>query len=172
LSKLEASAIVTDMPPGARIAPRRQRPSERDDGSSSRGAGGARDKTRVLVVDDLEDNRELYASYLEIAGFDVEKAIDGRDALDRVAAIRPDLVVMDLAMPRLDGWEATRLLKADPATRDIPVLVLTAYANEEDLQRARAAGADDVATKPMVPRTLLARVKALLGEPAAAEPAR
>lgn len=163
------------MPPGARIASRRQRlsgrdVSARDQSASSRGAGVAPDKPRILVVDDLEDNRELYAAYLEIAGFDVEKAIDGRDALDRVAVRAPDLVVMDLAMPRLDGWDATRLLKADPQTRDIPVLVLTAYVSEEDLQRARAAGADDVATKPMLPRELLGRVRTLLGEPESPAP--
>lgn len=155
------------MPPGARIATRRQRPSGRnpsvrDPSSSARGAGVARSKPRILVVDDLEDNRELYAAYLEIAGFEVEKAIDGRDALAHVAASAPDLVVMDLAMPRLDGWEATRLLKADPATRAIPVLVLTAYDSGEDLRRARDAGADDVGTKPMLPRELLGRVRALL----------
>lgn len=165
------------MPPGARIASRRQRPSGRDvsarDGGGATGVARPEAKPRVLVVDDLEDNRELYAAYLEIAGFEIEKAVDGRDALDRIAARPPELVVMDLAMPRLDGWQATRMLKADPKTRGIPVLVLTAYDGDEDLQRARDAGADDVATKPMLPRHLLERVRALLGARAlAATPTR
>lgn len=129
---------------------------------------GVRDRERrILVVDDLEDNRELYTAFLTSAGFDVEQACDGVDALERVASRPPALIVMDLSMPRLDGWETTRILKSDPRTRSIRIFALTAHVDEEDLARARAAGADDVGTKPMLPRELLERVQALLGPRAA-----
>jgi len=114
------------------------------------------------VVDDVEDNRELYASYFEKMGYRVASAVDGEQALDIITREAPDGIVMDLSMPRLDGWEATRLVKSNPRTKHIVVVVVTGTATREDLARARAAGADDVCTKPCTPKDLLARMERLL----------
>ena len=116
----------------------------------------------VLVVDDVEDNRELYGVYFTFAGFRVAQAADGEEALARVAKEKPDLVIMDLSMPRMDGWEATRLIKSNPRTKSVIVIVVTGHATPHDLDRAKAAGADEVLTKPCVPEALLARARALL----------
>jgi CheY-like chemotaxis protein len=116
----------------------------------------------VLVVDDVEDNRELYATFFEFAGYRVDQASDGEDALSKIARDPPDVVLMDLSMPTLDGWEATRLIKSNPRTKEILVLVVTGFAMRNDLERARAAGADDVYTKPCLPKDLVARVEGLL----------
>lgn len=116
----------------------------------------------VLVVDDVADNRELYATFLEYAGFRAEQASDGEEALSKIARDPPDVVLMDLSMPNLDGWEATRRIKSNPRTKGIIVLVVTGFAMRNDLDRARAAGADDVCTKPCLPKDLVARVEALL----------
>ena len=118
----------------------------------------------VLVVDDVEDNRDLYATYLAHAGYRVEQAADGEQALERLAEHKSRVVIMDLAMPVLDGFEATRIIKSSPETRDTIVIVVTGHATREDLKRARDAGADDVVTKPCLPADLLARVKKALGE--------
>lgn len=116
----------------------------------------------VLVVDDIDDNRDLYVSYFKYAGVEVDEACNGEEALTKVAQRQPDLIVMDLAMPRVDGWEATRLVKSNPRTKHIIVLVVTGYASKEDLTRARAAGADDVCTKPCSPKELFEKAQALL----------
>lgn len=116
----------------------------------------------VLVVDDVEDNRELYATFFEYAGYRVDQAADGEEALSKIARDQPDVVLMDLSMPTLDGWEATRLIKSNPRTNAIIVLVVTGFAMRNDLDRARAAGADDVCTKPCLPKDLVARVESLL----------
>jgi len=125
----------------------------------------ASDSPLVLLVDDVEDNRDLYATYFAYAGYRVDQARDGEEALTKVGREKPAVIVMDLAMPVLDGWEATRLLKSNPRTKDIVVLVLTGHATRDDIARARAAGADDVCTKPCYPHDLLNRVQALLGRP-------
>lgn len=116
----------------------------------------------MLVVDDVEDNRELYATFLQYAGYRVDQASDGEEALSKIARALPDLVLMDLSMPNLDGWEATRLIKSNPRTKAVIVLVVTGFAMRRDLERARAAGADDVCTKPCLPKDLVGRVEALL----------
>jgi two-component system cell cycle response regulator DivK len=116
------------------------------------------------VVDDLEDNRHLYATYFAYAGFRVAVAEDGEEALARVAKEKPDLIVMDLSMPRMDGWEATRLIKSNPRTKDIIVVVVTGHATTDDLHRARAAGADAICTKPCLPQDLLAEARTLLAK--------
>lgn len=116
----------------------------------------------VLVVDDVEDNRELYATFFRYAGYRVDQASDGEQALSKIAHDPPDLVIMDLSMPNLDGWEATRLIKSNPRTKAIFVLVVTGFAMRRDLERALAAGADEVCTKPCLPKDLVARVDALL----------
>jgi CheY-like chemotaxis protein len=109
----------------------------------------------VLVVDDHEDMRELYAECFRRAGFRVECAVDGEHALFKVLNLVPDLVVMDLAMPVLDGWEATRTIKTHARTKHIPVLVLTARSEHDELHRADEAGADAVLVKPCEPDALL-----------------
>ena len=117
----------------------------------------------VLVVDDLEDNRELYASYFTLEGFSVDHARDGREALAKIEKAKPDLVLMDLEMPGMDGLEATRRLKADPHTRGIVVIVLTGRLSPDDLRDAWAAGADDICPKPFLPEEMVGRIRRVLG---------
>jgi two-component system cell cycle response regulator DivK len=117
---------------------------------------------RVLVVEDDTDNRRIVVKVLTVDGYEVEEAEDGEGALDVVARKRPDLILMDLALPGLDGWEATRRLKADAATKSIPVVALTAFAMRGDEERARAAGCDDYLAKPARPAAIRAVVKRYL----------
>jgi CheY-like chemotaxis protein len=116
----------------------------------------------VLLAEDFEDARELYRDYLEFSGFDVETATNGREAIDRAVLLQPDLILMDASMPVLDGWQATRELKANPATRSIPVLALTAHAFDDARQEANAVGCDGFVTKPCLPDDLVARVRSAL----------
>ena len=116
----------------------------------------------VLVVDDYEDTRIIYAESLRFAGFEVAEAANGQDAIDIAARIRPDLVVMDLAMPVMDGWEATRRLKADPTTRSIPIMAVTGHSNGDHLRRAEQAGCDAFYSKPILPQQLISRIKTCL----------
>ena len=116
----------------------------------------------VLLVDDSEDARGLYAGFLTHAGLRVAQAADGHHALWKVGALMPNVVVMDLLMPVLDGWEATRRIKTHPKTEHIGVIVLTGHVTELELQRAVDAGADVVLTKPCEPEALLAVVRRLL----------
>jgi CheY-like chemotaxis protein len=109
---------------------------------------------RVLVVEDAEDVREMYIEYLTFLGFSVEGAVNGRDAVRKAISHRRQLIVMDLAMPVMDGWEAIRILRADPRTRKIPIVVLTGQAQPEPLERARAVGATEVVVKPCLPAQL------------------
>jgi CheY-like chemotaxis protein len=109
-------------------------------------------------VDDAEDTRLLYASYLTYAGLSVQEAGDGEEALALLAESPPDLVIMDLAMPRLDGWESTRRIKSDPRTKDVRVIVVTSNARADQLAKAHAAGADEVLTKPCLPEALFESV--------------
>jgi CheY-like chemotaxis protein len=118
----------------------------------------------VLVVDDTLDARELYAEYLRLAGLRAEVAEDGFDALTKASSLHPSVIVMDLAMPRMDGWEATRRLKADPQTRNIPIIALTGHAIERSRERAIEAGADGYLTKPCYPDNLLAEVQRVMRE--------
>ena len=104
--------------------------------------------TRVLVVEDFADNRDLLTEYLTFRGFSVTAAADGAAAVDMVRQDRPDVILMDLRMPGLDGWEATRLLKADPATASVPIVAVTAHALRPEIESARAAGCDAVVAKP------------------------
>ena len=116
----------------------------------------------MLVVDDTVDTRELYAMCLRIEGFTVSEASDGFEALRSASLHRPHVIIMDLAMPGLDGWQATQQLKADAGTCDAIVLVVTGQVVTADLQRARDMGADDVLTKPCRPRELIAKVRQFL----------
>jgi two-component system, cell cycle response regulator DivK len=122
----------------------------------------ARKPRRVLVVDDVEDNREIYVASFRHAGFDVEEAVDGSQALDIVKRWRPDAVIMDLAMPKLDGWSATRMIKTSSRAKKPVVIVVTGHVTTGDLDRARATGADEICSKPCLPQDLIAKVNALL----------
>jgi two-component system cell cycle response regulator DivK len=111
----------------------------------------------------MPDVREVVAEYLEHHSYRVATAEDGFEALDKAFALAPDLILMDLSMPNLDGWEATRRLKRDPRTRHIPVIAFTGFALKSYLDEARIAGCDLVVTKPMRPSDLEAEVRKLLG---------
>jgi len=117
---------------------------------------------RILVVEDQEDNRQILRDLLTSVGYELIEAEDGEQAVFAAAAHRPDLILMDIQMPVLDGYEATRRIKADPALRAIPIIVVTSYALSGDEDKARAAGCDDYVTKPYSPRALLAKVREYL----------
>jgi len=119
----------------------------------------------VLLAEDFEDARDLYRDYLEFSGFAVETANNGREAVQRAVALQPDLILMDASMPVLDGWQATRELKSNPATRHIPVLALTAHAFDDARRQANEVGCDGFVTKPCLPDDLVVRVLATLNEP-------
>lgn len=114
----------------------------------------------VLVVDDFEDNRAMYVEYLQFHGFRVLEAVNGLEAVERTRQHLPDVVVMDLSLPVVDGWEATRRIKTDPATRHVSVIALTGHAEAAHAKRAFDAGCDDFVAKPCLPEELLAKVRA------------
>jgi CheY-like chemotaxis protein len=116
----------------------------------------------VLLVDDYADNRDIYAQFLLYAGLRVEEAENGHQALEKAFAVSPDVIIMDLALPGLDGWEATRRLKSDPRTERIPVIALTGHALAGHSQGALEAGCDLFLTKPCLPERLLEEILALL----------
>jgi two-component system cell cycle response regulator DivK len=113
----------------------------------------------ILVVEDQEDNRQILRDLLTFSGYEITEAGDGVEALKAIATRRPDLILMDIQLPVMDGYEATRRIKADPATMDIPVIVVTSYALSGDEAKARAAGGDDYVAKPFSPRALLAKIR-------------
>jgi CheY-like chemotaxis protein len=123
--------------------------------------------TLVLLVDDYPDNRDIYVQFLTYSGLRVEEAENGHQALDKAFTLRPDVIVMDLSLPGLDGWEATRRLKQDPRTRDIPVIALTGHALAGHSKGALDAGCDAFIIKPCLPERLLDEIRAIL---AAARP--
>lgn len=123
-------------------------------------AGG--DKPLVLVVDDYEDAREMYAEYLEFSGFRVAQATNGAEALDQAFALLPDIILMDLSLPIIDGSEATRRLKNDERTRAIPVVALTGHALNDQPGGARSLGYDSFVIKPCLPDALVEEVKRVL----------
>jgi two-component system cell cycle response regulator DivK len=116
----------------------------------------------VLIVDDFDDNRQMYAEFLAYSGYRVLEASNGAEAIAQATEHLPDLIVMDLSLPVLDGWEATRRLKSDPRTRHIPVVALTGHALEGHSQGARAAGCDAFLAKPCLPDKLLETVRTML----------
>jgi two-component system cell cycle response regulator DivK len=113
----------------------------------------------VLVVDDVDHGREIFAEYLEYRGFRVATAADGLEAMDKAFELRPDIILMDLSLPGIDGWEATRRLKQDDRTRDIPIIALTAHALASAHDRAREVGCNAVVTKPCLPKDLEMEVR-------------
>ena len=116
----------------------------------------------VLLAEDFEDARELYRDYLEYSGFTVQTATNGREAVEKAVKLQPDIILMDASMPVLDGWQATRALKQNPATKHIPVLALTAHAFDDARREAKDVGCDDFVTKPCLPDDLVTRIRALL----------
>jgi two-component system cell cycle response regulator DivK len=114
---------------------------------------------RILVVEDQEDNRQILRDLLTNAGFDMIEAENGEEAIASAQASRPDLILMDIQLPILDGYEATRRIKADPDLKSIPIIVVTSYALSGDEDKARRAGCDDYVAKPFSPRQLLAKIK-------------
>jgi two-component system cell cycle response regulator DivK len=124
--------------------------------------GAASQAPLVLVVDDFTDNREMYARYLEFSGFRVVTAANGQEALDRAFENTPDLVVMDLSLPGVDGWEATRRLKKDARTKDVPVVAVTGHAFAGSSESAQQAGCDGYIMKPCLPTDLVAEIRRVL----------
>ena len=120
---------------------------------------------RILVVEDDEDSRRIVTKVLTGEGYDVVEVLTGAAALTAVREGRPDLILMDLALPGMDGWEATRQIKAAPDSADIPIVALTAFAMRGDEERARAAGCDAYVSKPFQPQALRDVVRRLLPEP-------
>ena len=119
-------------------------------------------KPLVLVVDDYQDAREMYAEYLEFSGFRVAEAANGAEALDKAFALLPDVILMDLSLPIIDGWEATRRLKADERTKAIPVVALTGHAMAGEATGDQEVKCDAFVIKPCLPDTLVAEVKKVL----------
>ena len=118
--------------------------------------------TKILLVEDNEMNRDMLSRRLERKGYLVVQALDGQEAVSKARSDKPDLILMDMSLPFLSGWEATQQLKADAATRIIPVIALTAHAMASDEQKAREAGCDDFDTKPVELTRLLEKIEALL----------
>jgi DNA-binding response OmpR family regulator len=122
---------------------------------------------RVLVVDDDEVIRQLIAVNLQLEGFDVATAVDGQDCLDKVQEVDPDVITLDVMMPRLDGWETAVQLRKAPETARIKVVLITARAQEEDIARGATVGADAYLTKPFDPGEMIRVVRELAGAPPA-----
>ena len=116
----------------------------------------------ILVVDDYQDAREMYAEYLQFSGFRVAEAKNGNEAVEQAFALKPDLILMDLSLPGMDGWEATRRLKADDSTKRIPIVALTGHALAGASEGARKAGCDSFVTKPCLPDDLVVEVRRML----------
>ena len=120
-------------------------------------------KPLVLVVEDYQDAREMYAAYLQFSGYRVAEATNGVEAIEQAQELMPDIILMDLALPKMDGWEATRRLKNDDRTRNIPIVALTGHALAGHAEGARQAGCDSFVTKPCLPDALVAEIKRMLG---------
>lgn len=117
----------------------------------------------VLLVEDNEDNRIVYSTILEHFGYRVMEALNGEEGIAKARAAKPDLILMDISIPIIDGWEATQVLKHDPDTRDIPIIALTAHALASDRERAMEVGCDGYLAKPCEPRAVVAEVQRFLG---------
>jgi two-component system cell cycle response regulator DivK len=116
----------------------------------------------ILVVEDQEDNRQILRDLLGSAGYDLTEAEDGEEAIAAVARRRPDLILMDIQLPVMDGYEATRRIRTNPDLRSVPIIAVTSYALAGDENKALAAGCDGYVTKPYSPRDLLAKVRTYL----------
>jgi two-component system cell cycle response regulator DivK len=116
----------------------------------------------ILIVEDTEDNRRIMRDLLTDAGYEVAEAYDGRAAVDMATEIAPDLILMDIQLPILSGYDAARLIKQDPVLRHIPIIAVTSYALSGDEEKARAAGCSGYLAKPFSPRRMLATVREFL----------
>ena len=123
---------------------------------------GDSSKPLVLVVEDYQDAREMYTAYLQFSGYRVAEAANGIEAIEKTRALMPDIILMDLALPKKDGWEATKELKADELTRHIPIVALTGHALAGHAESARQAGCDSFVTKPCLPDALVAEIQRML----------
>ena len=119
--------------------------------------------SKILLVEDNEMNRDMLSRRLQRKGFEVVIAVDGQAGVEMASSASPDIILMDLSLPVMDGWEATRQIKADPATQGIPVIALTAHAMSGDEVKAREAGCDDYDTKPVNLNRLLEKIGSFLG---------
>ena len=119
--------------------------------------------TKVLLVEDNEMNRDMLSRRLTRRGFDVVFALDGKQGVALVRSEKPDIILMDMSLPVMDGWEATRCVKADDATRSVPVIGLTAHAMSGDREKAIEAGCDDYDTKPVELDRLIGKIERLIG---------
>lgn len=118
----------------------------------------------VLVVEDYQDAREMYSAYLQFSGYRVEEATNGLEAIEKAIELMPDIILMDLALPKVDGWEATKRLKSDSRTRHIPIVALTGHALAGFAEGAREAGCDAFVTKPCLPDALVAEIRRMLAK--------
>jgi two-component system, cell cycle response regulator DivK len=118
---------------------------------------------RILVIEDTEDNRQIVRDLLTSAGYELVEAVDGEEGVEMAAKEKPDLILMDIQLPKMDGYEATRRIKADPDLRATPILAVTSYALSGDEEKTRAAGCDGYIAKPFSPRQLLGKVREFLG---------
>jgi CheY-like chemotaxis protein len=116
----------------------------------------------VLVVEHYQDARDLYDAYLQYSGYRVAEATNGIEAIEQANELMPDIILMDLALPKMDGWEATRRLKMSEKTRHIPIVALTGHALAGHAEGARQAGCDAFVTKPCLPDALVAEIKRML----------
>jgi two-component system, cell cycle response regulator DivK len=123
----------------------------------------SKNQKRVLLVEDNEDNLVVYRTILEHVGFTVIEARDGEEGVNRARSDRPDIILMDISIPKMDGWEATQRLKADGRTSAIPIIALTAHALEEDRLKAMRAGCDGYLAKPVEPRRVVEEVEKFIG---------
>jgi two-component system, cell cycle response regulator DivK len=130
------------------------------------------ERPRVLLVDDYPDAREMYTEYLEYTGFEVVQASNGMEALKQAIDRTPDIILMDLSLPVMDGWEATRRLKADERTAHIPVVALTGHALAGISEGAKKAGCDAFVTKPCLPEDLVKEIRKVLEGPLPSRKAR
>jgi two-component system, cell cycle response regulator DivK len=124
----------------------------------------AKNGKTVLLVEDNEDNRIVYSTILRHFGYEVSEALNGEEGIAKARAEKPDLILMDISIPIIDGWEATQVLKHDPATRDIPIIALTAHALASDREKAMEVGCDGYLAKPCEPRAVVAEVQRFLGK--------
>jgi CheY-like chemotaxis protein len=117
----------------------------------------------LLLVEDNEDNRIIYTTVLRHVGYQVVEAVDGAQAIALARSVVPDLILMDISIPEVDGWEATRILRRDPITKDIPIIALTAHAMTDDREKATALGFTSYLAKPVEPRAVVAEVRRWIG---------
>ena len=124
----------------------------------------------LLLVEDNEDNRIIYCTVLRHLGYEVIEAQDGVQAVELARAVQPDLILMDISIPRMDGWEATRILREDPRTRAIPIIALTAHALADDRERGSEVGFSSYLAKPVEPRVVVAEIRRWIGEGTSRKP--